>query len=506
MKATRTEAYGMAIAATIVTGALASDKTICCQALDGIAQLEGTIYHPNTPAYDERMKTYWSLSAALKPWCMVLPRTAEDVSVIITTIVDNECPFGIRGGGHGAHALSNSLQEGITIDMGFFNTTSYNAYTKIASIGPGAHWGEVYNTLTPHGVTVTGGRSSSVGVGGFLLGGGNSFHSGSHGFGCDQVQNYEIVLADGQITNANQEGNPDLWKALKGGSGNIGLVTRFDLYTIEFQDPSIPHIWGGIVGYDYAQTDAIIDAFVDFTNKVGDDIYSSSIIIWAYNSLAGSFYIRCMLDNVANEEYAPAFNKYLSVGNQTSSSLRSATMSNITDELVRDYRTYTIWFTGTYANDPRILRFIASKHEEMMLTLDSILGPDSGLSSSQQCQPMTQSMISRGQGNNVLGLEERIASSGRPGFMCLIYVGVERAEHETLAFPYVKSFWKDVDEYADSLDGNWGWRYLNYAYRTQEPISGYGAENVDKIKKAAQKYDPKGVFQRLRSSGFKIPE
>ena len=49
---------------------------------------------------------------------MVLPKTVDDVSVTITTLADNECPFGIRGGGHGAHALSNSVEEGVTLDMG----------------------------------------------------------------------------------------------------------------------------------------------------------------------------------------------------------------------------------------------------------------------------------------------------------------------------------------------------------------------------------------------------
>ncbi|ETS83949.1 hypothetical protein PFICI_05825 [Pestalotiopsis fici W106-1] len=450
------------------------------------------------------MTTYWSLSAALDPWCMVLPRTVNDVSMTITTLADNECPFGIRGGGHGAHALSNSVEDGVTLDMGLFNTTTYNTDTKIASIGPGAHWGSVYDTLTPYGVTVTGGRAAYVGVGGFLLGGGNSYHSGSHGFGCDQVQSFEIVLADGQVVNANKYENSDLWKALRGGSGNFGLVTRFDLYAIEFEDPSNPYIWGGIVGYNYTQSDAVIDAFINFTNNVDKDIYSSSIAIWGYS--ASGFSVRSILDNVANRAYPPAFDKYLSIGSQTSNSLRSETMSNITAELIRDHRTRTIWFTGTYANDPRILRFITAKHDKLMLTLESILGPDSGVFSSCQAQPMTEPMISQGKGNNVLGLETRIAATGGPGFMFLIYIGIESAEHEALALPYVESFWQDVEEYADSLDGNWRWRYLNYAYRTQEPISGYGVENVKWLREAAQKYDPKGVFQRLRSSGFKIPQ
>lgn len=73
---------------------------------------------PDNAAYGERMETYWSLSAALEPWCMVMPKTVEGVSAAMKTIVKNKCPFGIRGGGHGTHALANSLEEGVTIDMG----------------------------------------------------------------------------------------------------------------------------------------------------------------------------------------------------------------------------------------------------------------------------------------------------------------------------------------------------------------------------------------------------
>lgn len=141
-----------------------------------------------------------------------------------------------------------------------------------------------------------------------------------------------------------------------------------------------------------------------------------------------------------------------------------------------------------------------------MSTLDGIMGNNSGLFSSCQAQPMTESMISRGKGNNVLGLEERIALTKSPGFMFLIYVGFDRAEDEVTVERYVESFWHEIEDFADSVDGNWGWRYLNYAFRTQEPIASYGIENVERIKDASQKYDPEGVFQNLRSSGFKIAE
>lgn len=53
---------------------------------------------------------------------MVLPSTAEDVSLIVKALVANDCPFGVRSGGHSSHPLSNSVEKGITVDFGKLHT------------------------------------------------------------------------------------------------------------------------------------------------------------------------------------------------------------------------------------------------------------------------------------------------------------------------------------------------------------------------------------------------
>lgn len=89
--------------------------------------LEGKVYFPNTTAYDNRLDSYWSVSAALSPICMVLPVAADNVSVIIQTIAENSCPFGIRGGGHGSFAFSNGVDQGVTIYFGDDHFLGYGA-------------------------------------------------------------------------------------------------------------------------------------------------------------------------------------------------------------------------------------------------------------------------------------------------------------------------------------------------------------------------------------------
>ena len=101
-------------------------------------------------------------------------------------------------------------------------------------------WSDVYSYLEPHGLAVPGGRIGPVGVPGLLLAGGVSFYGNQVGWACDSVVNYEIVLADGSLVEANKDHHPDLFWALKGGSSNFGIVTRFDVQTIRS-----PKIWGG---------------------------------------------------------------------------------------------------------------------------------------------------------------------------------------------------------------------------------------------------------------------
>ena len=94
------------------------------------------------------------------------------------------------------------------------------------------------------------------------LSGGLSFFSSREGFICDNVLNYEVVLASGEIVNANAKENADLWTALRGGGNNLGVVTRFDLRTFKQGK-----IWGGTVFYFAAGFPGQIDALVSELHK-----------------------------------------------------------------------------------------------------------------------------------------------------------------------------------------------------------------------------------------------
>lgn len=131
---------------------------------------------------------------------------------------------------------------------------------------------------------VAGGRERDVAVAGFLLGGGTSLYTCRWGFGCDQVVNFEVVLADGRIIQANRHQHDDLFKVLKGGGNNFGIVTRFDMQAF----PASPNgIWDAVVTYPAEATEDVLAAHLDFTKglNVENDAHLLPFVSAASDSL-----------------------------------------------------------------------------------------------------------------------------------------------------------------------------------------------------------------------------
>lgn len=111
------------------------------------AGLRDLLLLPTDIEYAPRIEAgWWSASARLYPWCIAQPKSTQDVSAIVQTLVSaetGEWTVAIRGGGHNQWP-SNNVANGVTIDLGFMNETTYDASTGLASIGPGGNWGLTY--------------------------------------------------------------------------------------------------------------------------------------------------------------------------------------------------------------------------------------------------------------------------------------------------------------------------------------------------------------------------
>jgi FAD/FMN-containing dehydrogenase len=270
--------------------------------------LEAVLLTPEDSEYAARQESYWSDSAKIKPASIVLPRSAEEVATAIKALVAAGQKFAIRSGGHTNWAGSNNIDGGVTIDLSRLNTTVYDAASETATIGPGNRWREVYGELHKHGRVVAGGREGNVGVAGLLLGGGNTFFTAQRGFACDNVIEYEVVLADGRIIKASPEENEDLFRVLKGGSNNFGVVTSFKMNAIKCDK-----VWGGMTFFPKVTIPAAQDALHDFTEKVVNDKESNLVVIFTHMPDFKDVVVATLYAQVGGVEKAPAYSKFAKI-------------------------------------------------------------------------------------------------------------------------------------------------------------------------------------------------
>lgn len=138
----------------------------------------------------------------------------------------------------------------------------------------------------------------------------------------------EVVLANGQIINASHISNPDLFAALKGGSNNFGVVTRFDL--MSFPQKSF---WGGAILYPESAQLHQLQAFADFMDSANLDPFAAieqSFLYYgtlnAFQSTNNMFYTKPMVN-------PPALQGFATIQPQLANSMRLSSMTNFTQEL-----------------------------------------------------------------------------------------------------------------------------------------------------------------------------
>ena len=141
----------------------------------------------------------------------------------------------VRAGGHSWAGWS--VRDGaLLIDLGAMREMTFDAATGVATVSPAIRGGlELAPFLESHGRMFTGGHCESVGLGGFLLQGGQGWNSRRWGWGCENVVGFDVVTADGELLHCSEREHSDLYWAARGiGPGMFGAITRFELRTYEW--------------------------------------------------------------------------------------------------------------------------------------------------------------------------------------------------------------------------------------------------------------------------------
>lgn len=225
------------------------------------AALASTAVEPGDPAYARYTSSYLRGGA---PGIVLRPRSADEVADAVAFAARHrDVPLGIYSAGHGLSGRSLN-RGGVVIDVSALHRVEIaDAASGLVRLGPGARWVDVARALAPHRLAITSGDYGGVGVGGLATAGGVGMFARQHGLTIDLLRSVEIVLADGTVTRAGPDEEPDLFWAVRGAGANFGVVTDF-----EFQAPAV-----GEVGFAQLVFDAVDTA--GFLERWGQAVESA---------------------------------------------------------------------------------------------------------------------------------------------------------------------------------------------------------------------------------------
>ncbi|KAJ4347420.1 hypothetical protein N0V95_005469 [Ascochyta clinopodiicola] len=470
----------------------------CCTVLT-LSTVSKRVTYPGQDAYKASLDSYFDGKSRLAPSCIVQPKSAEEVSsavkVLTAASLLKPCRFAVRSGGHTPIPGSNNVDDGVTIDLLHMNSTTYNASTKVASILPAARWGSVYGALEPLGRMVAGGRGATVGVGGFLLGGGISHYAPRVGLSCDNVVNFQIVLADGRIVNSNKSTHADLFTALKGGSSNFGIVTRYDMETFQAEN-----LWGGIVTYPASTANQHFKALVNFGLDPERDPNAALIVFQGYSTASPTDVVRAAFDYTKPVVRPSAYKEFFAVANNISDTTKIQPMSAIAAEFGSDTTKRVQFRTLSFRIDLATLQETARLYKIMLTELQSKASGQWRVSCLHQVWSTSYTANSTARGGNVLGMDRYSENF----IMYQSYLSWSEAKDDELFIRLGIMLTNGIQKFVADKGTAVDYLYLNYADKDQDPLSAYGADKVTFMKAVAQKYDPFGIYQKLLPGGFKI--
>jgi FAD/FMN-containing dehydrogenase len=235
----------------------------------------GSLLHPGEPAYEEA-RTVFNAMIDNRPLVIARCACTADVVAAVRHARARGLEISVYGGGHGVTGAAVT-DGGVCIDLRGMKQVEVDPEARVARVDGGLTWGELDAATQAHGLAVTGGRVSTTGVGGLALGSGSGWIERSFGFTCDNLLEAEVVTADGEVVTASESKNPDLFWALRGGSGNFGIVTRFTFRL----HPVGPIVFGGMLVFPAARAREVVCEFRDFMAEAPEEVGAGLAFITA---------------------------------------------------------------------------------------------------------------------------------------------------------------------------------------------------------------------------------
>jgi hypothetical protein len=190
-------------------------------------QFKGDLLRPGNRGYEDA-RAIWNGMAAGAPGLIARCADVSDVQNAVRAATEVGIITAIRCGGHSLAGFS-TCDGGLVIDLSRMRQVIVDPDARRARITGGCLLGSVDVATQKAGLVFPSGVVSHTGASGLILGGGTGWLTRRFGLSCDNVEGFTLVTADCSVLRADSKENPELFWALRGGGGNFGVVTEFEV-------------------------------------------------------------------------------------------------------------------------------------------------------------------------------------------------------------------------------------------------------------------------------------
>ncbi|WP_408958608.1 FAD-binding oxidoreductase [Natrinema sp. 74] len=225
----------------------------------------GDVVIPTDEEYDE-VRSIWNGMIDKYPALVARCHGTADVVAAVTFAREHDLPLAVRGGGHNV-AGTAVCDGGLVVDLAEMNGVRVDRESGTVRAEGGATLGDVDRETQLFGLATALGAVSQTGIAGLTLNGGYGHLSREYGLALDNLVSVDIVTADGQVHTASENRNEDLFWAVRGGGGNLGVVTAFEYALHEVG----PEVYAFFVWFHGDDADAALSAFREWTETAPRD-------------------------------------------------------------------------------------------------------------------------------------------------------------------------------------------------------------------------------------------
>lgn len=234
--------------------------------------IAGDVFVPGDHGYDQARQA-WNLVADQRPAVVVLAGSAADVAHAVRFAGAHRLRIAPQGTGHGAVPLE-PLEGTMLLKTSRLRRVQIDPAAHTARAEAGALWQDVTVPASRHGLAALAGTSPNVGVTGYTLGGGLGWLARRYGLAANSVTAVELVTPDGRLALADAAHEPDLFWAVRGGGGSVGVVTAIEMLLYPVREP-----YAGGLFFPIQRTSEVLRAWRAWTDTVPDEVTSIGRIL-----------------------------------------------------------------------------------------------------------------------------------------------------------------------------------------------------------------------------------